>query len=88
MAAGHADFSKGIMRCSKEKPLPVPDCMAFSDAFASLFLYTPTCILGTHTFSSFSVTGGGLSAVTAAAISAPMRKASARDLSAQRNIAI
>jgi hypothetical protein len=37
-----------------------------------------------HTFSSFSVTGGGLAAVTWAAISAPMRHASALDLQEQQ----
>jgi len=37
-------------------------------------------VQGSYTFSSLSVTGGGLAAVTAAAISAPMRHASTLDL--------
>lgn len=38
----------------------------------------PLPLLSARTFSSFRVTGGGLAAVTAAAISAPMRNASSR----------
>lgn len=44
------------------------------------YRFLVSSVQGSYTFSSLSVTGGGLAAVTSAAISAPIRHASALDL--------